>query len=234
MAEYVRRRRPPASHPYWDRLHDRAHPPAVLTPIIAPACLGLAIGLIGGLRSSFSIGDAFKLATTSAGVCAAIMFAIMAPILVVESARQGNRQERWTAALVGATLIGVIVFVVSLIPLFPLFLWYAACSGQGPWLGMLIGLLIGTIPGVLYARWRRHWWHKRQQQWPRWERMRVPRSDATLNVTPMPAPLEPLSPEGATANSPGREPLDPGASPWNPKAEVDPQCYCARPFGAGC
>ena len=64
MAEYVRRRRPPASHPYWARLHDRAHPPAVVAPIVIPAGLGLALGLYGGLRAPFSTTDAVKLAAT--------------------------------------------------------------------------------------------------------------------------------------------------------------------------
>jgi hypothetical protein len=193
MAEYVRRRRPPASHPYWDRLHDRAHPPSLILPIVGPAAVGLFLGIYGGLRPSLTAADAIRFATIVAGLFANVMFVIVVPLLFLESGRQINRQERWSAVIFGAIAISVAAFVASLLPLILMLLWYAACSGEGVWLGMLYGVLIGAVPAAVYAGQRRRRWRVRQQHWPRWERMRLPAAAMGANPTPWASPSAALS-----------------------------------------
>src|SRR5262245_42384104 len=110
MAEYVRRKRPPASHPYWARLHDRAHPPKLVTPIAVPAVCGVFFGFVGGLQPAFSAAEAARLSAAVAGILAGAAFVLSATILWAE---QSSRLPRWapiTAALSWATCWALVVF----------------------------------------------------------------------------------------------------------------------------
>lgn len=200
MAEYVRRRRPPASHPYWARLHDRAHPPALAVPIAVPAGMGLLLGLYGGLKPSFTMSEAVRMAATVSGAMAGVTFVTSLPLLLYDASRQVPRRERWAASAIGAFAVAAVLFMVGMVGLFLALAWYSACSGQGPWLGMLTGGLLGGVPAALVATGARRRWRERQKRWPRWERMRSPRPRATLTVTPIPTPS--TQPPAPAANDP--------------------------------
>src|SRR5262245_17610826 len=151
MAEYVRRKRPPASHPYWARLHDRAHPPKLVTPIAVPTIFGLALGLYGGLNSSYSAEEAARLAAAVAASGAAGLFVVTVPIFWLDHTRPGQGQARWANALLAGTAVSAVLFVVAFVPVFLLLFWYSLCSSRGPWLGMAIGATVGGMPAVLYT-----------------------------------------------------------------------------------
>jgi membrane-bound metal-dependent hydrolase YbcI (DUF457 family) len=192
MAEYVRRKRPPANHPYWARLHERAHPPSVVTPVVVLGGIGMFLGLYGGLMEPMPYAKAVKTAATVAAGAAGVLFVTSVPVLLFDASRHMPRHERWPAALLSGLAAAVVLFFTLLIPLVLLLLWYSTCSGRGPWLGTLTGLGIGAVPGMTYAAFTRWLWRKRQRQWPRWERMRAPRRrDRALTVTPIPLPIEP-------------------------------------------
>lgn len=197
MAEYVRRKRPPASHPYWERLRDRAHPPPVVAPVAFLGGIGMFLGLYGGLMEPMEYVRAAKTASAVAGAASVVLFATSVPILLFDASRQMPRRERWPAALVSGLAVAVIMFLTLLLPLVLVFLWYAACSGRGPWLGMLTGLGIGTLIGAVPSLWNRRRWRERQRRWPRWERMRSPRPDVAITVTPVPLPIDPGPGPGA-------------------------------------
>src|SRR6476661_8439160 len=110
MAEYVRRKRPPASHPYWARLHDRAHPPQVVLPVVVPASVGLGLGLYGGLRPSYSVGEAARLAAEVAGGSGGALFVLAVLILRFDASRQTPRRERWAAAVLGGFAVAGVLF----------------------------------------------------------------------------------------------------------------------------
>jgi hypothetical protein len=188
MAEYVRRKRPPASHPYWARLHDRAHPPQVVLPVVIPASVGLGLGLYGGLRPSYSVGEAARLAVAVAGASSAGLFILAVLVLWLDGSRHTPRRERWAGALLGAVFMSAILFVAMFMGTFLTLLWYAVCSGRGPWLGMLIGAGLGGTLAAMVALGNRRRWQERQRRWPRWERMRSPRHRPALTVTSIPAP----------------------------------------------
>jgi hypothetical protein len=188
MAEYVRRKRPPASHPYWARLHDRAHPPQVVLPIVIPASVGLGLGLYGGLRPSYSMGEAALLAVEVAGGSAGALFVFAVLFLRLDASRQTPRRQQWAAALLGAVFMSAILFFAMFMGTFLTLLWYAVCSGRGPWLGMLIGAGLGGTLAAMVALGNRRRWRERQRRWPRWERMRSPRRRPVLTVTSIPAP----------------------------------------------
>jgi hypothetical protein len=206
MAEYVRRKRPPASHPYWERLRDRAHPPSVVTPVVVLGGIGMFLGLYGGLMEPMQYVRAAKTAAAMAGVAAVVLFATSVPILLFDASRNMPRRERWPAALVSGLAVAIVLFFTLLIPLVLVFLWYAACSGRGPWLGMLTGLVIGALVGAVPSLWNRRRWRERQRRWPRWERTRGSRGDQAITVRAVPLPVEspaavskPDSPEGKQA-----------------------------------
>jgi hypothetical protein len=108
------------------------------------------------------------------------------------------RRERWPAALVSGLAVAIVLFFTLLIPLVLVFLWYAACSGRGPWLGMLTGLVIGALVGAVPSLWNRRRWRERQRRWPRWERTRGSRRDRAITVTVVPLPPA----AGPSADSP--------------------------------
>jgi hypothetical protein len=213
MAEYVRRRRPPPSHPYWDRLRDRAHPPLLVTPIAIPAVVGLGVGLYGGMRPPFTMGDAVRVASVGAAGLAGIVFVAATIILMVDAARQMPRHERWVAAVVLGLAMAAFFFFMAVIVLTLFLTWYSACSGEGPWHGMLIGMAIGATPAAFFAGTARQRWRARQRHWPKWERMRTPRRRAILNVNELGNP--PADPatnvESATTDPTPTSPLpEPG------------------------
>src|SRR5215216_5605977 len=151
MAEYVRRKRPPASHPYWARLHDRAHPPPLVTPIAVLGGVGALLGLYGGLMEPMPTARAMKVATSLAAGLAGVLFVVSVPVLLFDASRQTPRQERWPTAVLSGLAVAVVLFCALLLPLIPLFLWYSLCSGLGPWLGMLTGLGVGAVPAAIFA-----------------------------------------------------------------------------------
>lgn len=204
MAEYVRRRRPPASHPYWARLHDRAHPPQLVQPIAVPAAVGLGVGLYAGLQPEFTAADAVKLAAEVAGGVAAAVFGLAVLILSLDAARQTPRPPWWTTAFLAGIGVAVATFVALFVVLLVMFLWYAACSGRGPWVGLLIGGTVGGVPAALIAVGARRRWQDRQSRWPRWERMRSSRRPPVLPVTAVAASAPPAT-ESVPPLSPARE-----------------------------
>jgi hypothetical protein len=191
MAEYVRRKRPPATHPYWARLYDRAHPPQVVLPVAIPASAGLLVGLSAGIRDPFTCTEAAQVASEVAGGSAAVLFVVVVLVLRLDASRQMPRREQWAAALVGSVGISAAMFGAVFLATFLALLWYAACSGQGALIGMLIGAGLGGAPAALITLGARRRWQERQRRWPRWERMRGGRGSAVLAVTQVPAP--PLS-----------------------------------------
>ena len=188
MAEYVRRKRPPASHPYWARLHDRAHPPQVILPVVLPTSVGLGVGLYGGVHPSYSAAESARFALAVAGASAAGLFVLAVLILWLDASRHTPRRERWAGAVVGGFAVSAGLFATVFVGTLLVLLWYAACSGQGPWLGMLIGAALGGTPAALIATAARRRWRERQRHWPRWERMRASGGRAVLTVTAVPAP----------------------------------------------
>jgi MFS family permease len=194
MAEYVRRKRPPANHPYWARLHDRAHPPRLVAPIAILGGVGALLGLYGGLMEPMPAARAVKMAATVAAGLAGALFVTSVPVLLFDASRQMPRQERWPTAILSGLAVAIVLFCALVIPLIVLFLWYSLSSGRGPWLGMLTGSGIGAVLTALLAVWSRRRWQKRQREWPRWERMRAPRQRGRgLAVPVFPAPVEPAS-----------------------------------------
>lgn len=179
MAEYVRRRRPPADHPYWHRLHDRAHPPPFWMPILIPAIIGLASGAYGGLNEAITIADATKFAAIIAVGIGGVAFAIMSVVMFVDATRQFERRQRWPIAIIGGTVICFAVFVATFVPLAAIFVVYSLGTGEGPWIGMLIGEMCWTTPFAVWVWRQRARWRDRQLHWPRWERMRAPNRRAS-------------------------------------------------------
>jgi hypothetical protein len=187
MAEYVRRKRPPASHPYWARLYDRAHPPPVVLPVLIPASAGLLVGLGAGLHEPFTSADAARVAVEVAGSSASVLFVLGVLVIRLDTSRHAARRERWAEALIGGLGVAAAMFFAVFMATFLALLWYATCSGQGPLLGMFIGAGLGGAPAALIALGARRRWRERQRRWPRWERMREPRGTAVLTLTPVPA-----------------------------------------------
>lgn len=202
MAEYVRRRRPPASHPYWARLHDRAHPPQLVLPIAIPTGAGLLVGLYAGLQPEFHGKEAVKVSAQVAIAFAAAVFGVAVLILWIDGVRQTPRPSLWTAALFGGLGVAAAAFLILFGVLTILLLLYSACSGRGALGGMFIGGATCGLPAALIAVGNRRRWQERQRQWPRWERMRSPRRP-NLSVTPVAAP--PLPSTDPAPLSPARE-----------------------------
>jgi hypothetical protein len=197
MAEYVRRKRPPASHPYWARLYDRAHPPQVAAPVAVPTIFGLALGLYGGCHPPYSADEAARLAAGVAAGGGVALFVVTVPIFWMDHTRHAQGQSRWAGALLAGAAVGAVLFVIAFVPVFLLLLWYSLCAGRGPWWGMAIGAGVGGAPAALYAIAARRQWQARQRRWPRWERMRARRTGVALSVTQVPAPptSNPAEPE---------------------------------------
>lgn len=183
MAEYVRRRRPPASHPYWARLDDRAHPPRLFLRIAIPTLFGLLLGLYGGLRSPFSISDAVHLAATCAAILSTVAFFTAIGAILFDRSRHFAPRERWMTAPVFSSMIAAFCFAIAFVACFVMHFWYSLCSGQGPWFGMLIGCSPACLLASLAAIGRRKQWQDRQRAWPRWERMRTPLGRSRLTVS---------------------------------------------------
>jgi hypothetical protein len=106
---------------------------------------------------------------------------------------------------ISGLLVGISLFAISFAAMFPFEAWYAACSGEGPWLGMLYGALIGGIPFAAIAYSYHQRWRARQKQWPRWERMRTLRQRTSLNLTELSTlPTNSSSSETPTVSEPRR------------------------------
>jgi len=204
MAEYVRRKRPPADHPFWAHLNDRAHPPSVVWPVAVPAGVGLALGLTAGLNDRLTLSDALETAATISGTLAVTIAIGIAIPMLFAAVRRPRVAENWLAVggvfvAVGGGAFGLLVLLMGLI-----LLWYSACSGLGPWLGMTVGAAIGVGPGVLFAWVQRHRWTARRRQWPRWETMRRRHRRQTAaavgHVQPIAVPVSEPPPPSADDN----------------------------------
>jgi hypothetical protein len=197
MAEYVRRKRPPANHPYWVRLHQRAHPPSLAPYFGIPAGIFLVLGLVGGAVGEFTYNQAERTVIGASGAMAGLVFLVAILCLYLDTNAQLPRRVRWRGAVLASSGCAAGTFVLFGLA-FSVLAWVCwLFSGLGPWLGTLTGFAIGAGPGVLFAVLARRGWRQRQQQWPRWERMRAPRRrDRGLTVTAIPLPIEPAaSPE---------------------------------------
>jgi hypothetical protein len=172
MAEYVRRKRPPADHPFWTHLNDRAHPPSVVWPVVVPTGVGLSLGLAAGLNDPLSMRQALGTATAVSGTLAGALALVCGVPLVVQAIRRPRTAETWLNALTTMLGIGLATFLVVWVPLGLFLLWYSFSGGYGPWVGMAIGAALGLGPGVLIAWVNRHRWADRRRRWPRWETMR--------------------------------------------------------------
>jgi len=171
MAEYVRRKRPPATHPYWARLHDRTHPPSGKWAMLGLGLLGLLIGLVSGGRAAWTLYDAAKVAS-DVGVWVA---AIRAVFVAVFELRGMNVRRPWRSfgrAVFAAgydavwTYVAVFVALTSLIVLF-----YWPMSGMGVLYGGLIGAACWAGFAFLVAWTEYRHWRQRQANWPKWEEM---------------------------------------------------------------
>jgi hypothetical protein len=186
MAEYVRRKRPPASHPYWARLHDRAHPPSLLLPVAVPGVIGILIGYYGGSRPPYPLSSAVLDACKYAAMFAGVIFALGGLVAFHDSSRHTPLRERLATGLISGLLVGLVVYILAFFG-FGLFLtWLSMCTGLGVWLGMLVGSLIGGVPGALFAGITYRNWRERQRHWPRWERMQRRHRQQPLAVTMIP------------------------------------------------
>src|SRR5262249_11950183 len=105
MAEYVRRKRPPASHPYWARLHDRAHPPSALLPVAVPGVIGILIGYYGGSRPPYPLSSAVLDACKYAAMFAGVIFVIGGLVTFHDSSRHTPLRERLAASLGSGVLV---------------------------------------------------------------------------------------------------------------------------------
>jgi hypothetical protein len=192
MAEYVRRKRPPANHPYWVRLHQRANPPSLIGYFGIPAGLGLVLGLVGGAAGEFTYNQAERTVIAASGAMAGLVFLVAILSLYLDANAQFPRRERWLGAVLASSGCAAGTFVLSGLALSCVAVVCWLFSGRGPWLGSLMGLAAGAVPGAAIAYVVRRDWRQRQRQWPRWERMRAPRRrDPALSVTPIPLPIEP-------------------------------------------
>jgi hypothetical protein len=203
MAEYVRRKRPPANHPYWVRLHQRANPPSLAGFFGIPAGLGLVLGLVGGAVGEFTYNQAERTVIAASGAMAGLVFLVAILCLYLETNAQFPRQRRWLGAVVASSGCAAGTFLLFGLMLSVLAWVCWMFSGLGAWLGAVTGFAVGAVPGVAFAVLARRDWRRRQQQWPRWERMRAPRrGDRALTVTPIPLPIDPP----ATAEPPQAPP----------------------------
>ena len=188
MAEYVRRKRPPADHPYWAWLQDRARPPRPLPPVAVPATIGLFIGLWAGLSPTYTFAEAARTAVTLGGMAGGSVALLALPFLWFNTWHSTSRRERWIWVLLTGATVAACVFVVGFSLLFLFLGWYSVGSGHGPWAGMAIGLVLGAVPGALIGWLNRRNWRRRQRQGPRWDQMRAARGRSALTVTAIPAP----------------------------------------------
>ena len=220
MAEYVRRRRPSANHPYWARLNDRAHPPRLFIRIALPTLFGLLLGLYGGFRLPFSISDAVHLAATCAAVVSTGAFLLFLSAILFDRSRQFAPRERWMTAPVLSLMMAAFCFVFGFVGFFLLFIWYSCCSGQGAWLGTILGFAPACVLASLIAIGRRKRWRDRQRAWPRWEQMRTPRGRSRMAVSVV-SPSEEAEPIEATED---------GATdvPESPSPEAGPTTNSSR------
>jgi len=196
MAEYVRRKRPPATHPYWARLYDRAHPPGGVVPVAVAAVLGLFLGLYCGLRPSYPLREAPRDAVIIAVLFAVFAFVLLTPILWIGAGRYPSRRQPRMAVLFFAVVITIVIFVVCAVFFSATLVWFSLCAGKGLWAGMAIGALSAAVPAGFFARWSRRNWQARQREWPQWERS-PPRLRPAIAPAPVPAPAAtpPAEPE---------------------------------------
>ena len=170
MAEYVRRKRPPADHPFWAHLSERANPPSVVWPVVVPTAVGLLIGLVAGLNDPVSLRQAVEIAGVIATALAGLLaVGIGVPVIVLIVRRS---HASWTTVPTAFLAIAFIGFLAVFVPMTLLLFGYSLSGGYGPWVGMTIGAGLGVCPGILIAWGKRHRWADRIRRWPRWETMR--------------------------------------------------------------
>lgn len=195
MAEYVRRKRPPASHPYWARLHDRTHPPSCKWAL---ACFGFFATIVGGScggSGAITMYDAFWYTSRYALIPAVLMTTIWTTLQYYQSTARTRQQAAAYAAISAMISMGM-SYVIScfVIGIFSIAFWYPM-SGIGAFRGCLGGLVYGLVLGY-FITWpeRRNWWY-RQANWPRWEEMA--RLHRRRRHTPE-QPVAPVTPRAQT------------------------------------
>jgi hypothetical protein len=191
MAEYVRRRRPPPNHPYWQRLHDRAHPPEVVKPVVVWSLIGLGAGLYSGLKEPLSTAESVDWATQIGLGAAGLVFVISAPMFVVNSARHTMYVYSRPVGAALALALCALVFGLVWLAVFSILWIYSWCGDQGPVVGMAIGAAIPGVPAAVGCLARRQAWKQRQRTWPRWESMRARRPRNPVPTFPAPASFSP-------------------------------------------
>ena len=147
---------PPASHPYWARLHDALTPRKSSSRSSSPRRSGSGLGLYGGLRPSYSVAEAAAWRWGGGGVSAGL-FVLAVLVLWLDGSRHTPRRERWGAALIGGVAVSAALFGIVFMAALLALVWYAACSGQGPWVGMVSGPAWAGAGRPDRGRRRRRW-----------------------------------------------------------------------------
>jgi hypothetical protein len=168
MAEYVRRKRPPASHSYWARLHDLTHPPAMRSTF---TCLGLG-GLVAGAYCGTQESMTFASAMRQANECSLYLagfFAIGGFFTTISDRRPGWRWSTLGAAFLMAAAVFVIAFLFAFF-LFSAMLTFRWLTGGLGWgYGASIGVFFGVLTAGLFAYSEQRQWQRRCRRWPRWD-----------------------------------------------------------------
>ena len=203
MAEYVRRKRPPATHPYWARLHDRTHPPSGKWAMLVLGLVGLLMGIFSGGRAAWTLYDAAEM-----GAQLSMYLAVLYTLLVFGSGvRERDTGRPWVdiAASLGASCLSGAGAYIVMVVMFTLLivLFYYPMSGMGRLYGGLIGGAIWAGVALSVTRSEYRHWRSRQANWPKWEEMgrghrRRRAFVVNLTVRQVPPPEEdPRLPTGA-------------------------------------
>src|SRR5262245_4737177 len=164
MAEYVRRKRPPADHPYWAHRRDRAHPPSIVWPVVLPAAAGVGVGLAAGLNDPVPARDAVETAAVTAGMLAGSLAACCLVPLLFNAIYHSGHADHWMNAALGVLFVGLFGFLFAFVPMALILLWYSVSGGNGPWVGMAVGAALGAGPGAILSGVSRHQWAKRRRR----------------------------------------------------------------------
>lgn len=168
MAEYVRRKRPPGSHPHWARLHDLTHPPAFLTTYTGFGIVGMVSGGYCGAQESIT----FSSAMLQAAECALYLsgfFAIGGFFTCLSDRRSNSIWSNLGMSLLMAGLVFACCFLFTFMGFAAVLLFRWLAGGEGWLLGVLYGLAVAML-AASFSAWNEHrTWRRRQRRWPHWE-----------------------------------------------------------------
>lgn len=196
MAEYVRRKRPPANHPHWARLHDLTHPPPVRSTV---TCLGLG-GLLAGAYCGTQDSMTFTSAMRQASECSLYLsgfFAVGGFLTTISDRRPAWRWSTLGMAFLMAGLVFAIAFAFAFVFFAGMLSFRWLTGGLGWDAGGAVGGLLGLTLAGLFVLTERRNWRRRCQRWPRWE---------------SPQPTRPAIPPTVFAENPD-------ATRWTPPTE---------------